>query len=102
MSNDSTLSFDRMRGMLVRAAELLIFDDISSALDVETERILWEQLFSQESHNRTYLVVSHRRAVLQRANTILLLKNGHLVASGSLEELLETSEEMRKLWEGEE
>ena len=86
--------------MLVRHAELLIFDDISSALDIETERILWQQLFSQHTH--TYLVVSHRRAVLQRADTILLLQNGTIIATGKLDELLQSNEEMRKLWDGEE
>ena len=87
--------------MLIREAELLIFDDISSALDVETERTLWERLFAR-SGSQTFLVVSHRRAVLQRADTILLLKDGTTAASGTLDELLESSEEMRKLWAGEE
>jgi ABC-type transport system involved in cytochrome bd biosynthesis fused ATPase/permease subunit len=47
---------------LVREAELLVFDDLSSALDVETEQTLWERLFA--TRNRTYLVVSHRQTVL--------------------------------------
>jgi ATP-binding cassette subfamily B protein len=85
--------------MLVRDAELLIFDDLSSALDVETEQILWERLF--ESEQRTCLVVSHRRAVLQRADAIIVLKNGKVEATGKLETLLETCDEMRRLWKGE-
>jgi ATP-binding cassette subfamily B protein len=85
--------------MLVRDAELLIFDDLSSALDVETEQILWERLF--ESEQRTCLVVSHRRAILQRADAIIVLKNGKVEATGKLATLLETCEEMRRLWRGE-
>jgi ATP-binding cassette, subfamily B, bacterial len=85
--------------MLVRDAELLIFDDLSSALDVETEQVLWERLFTHEQH--TCLVVSHRRAVLQRADTIIVLKNGRVEATGKLAELLETCEEMQHLWKGE-
>lgn len=45
--------------MFVRQPELLVFDDLSSALDVETERTLWERVF--ERQDQTCLVVSHRR-----------------------------------------
>ncbi|MEX2280726.1 MAG: ABC transporter ATP-binding protein [Acidimicrobiia bacterium] len=80
-------------------AELLVFDDISSALDVETEAALWEGLFRKR--NVTCLVVSHRRPVLRRADRILLLDEGRLVAQGELPDLLETEPAMRALWDAE-
>lgn len=85
--------------MLVRPAELFVVDDLSSALDVETETLLWQRLASQRTS--TVLAVSHRRPVLKRADYILVLKNGHIEAEGSLDTLLANSSEMQWLWHGE-
>ena len=81
---------------LVRDTELLVLDDLSSALDVETEAELWRRLFALEG--RTFLVVSHRRPVLRRADRIVVLAQGRVEATGRLEELLDSSAEMRRIW----
>ncbi len=83
----------------VREPELLILDDLSSALDLDTERALWQRLFER---NTTCVVVSHSRAALTRADQILVLEKGRITGRGKLNELLATSPEMRRLWAGEE
>lgn len=85
--------------MFIRQPELSIFDDISSALDIETERTFWERVFNDQS--ATCLAVSHRKPALRRADHIIVLKDGLIVGEGKLSALLESCSEMQMLWQNE-
>lgn len=64
--------------MFLGQAELLVFDDLSSALDAATEAELWARLLAR-GDDVTCLVVSHSAAALARADQVLTLGDGRLV-----------------------
>lgn len=75
--------------MFVRGADLLVLDDISSALDVTTEAALWERLIELCHKKETaLLVVTQKKAALQHADHIIVLNNGEVKAQGSLHKLM--------------
>ncbi len=84
--------------MFLRDAELMVFDDLSSALDVETERRLWDGLFA--ARDATCLVVSHRRAALERADKVIVMEAGRIVAQGDLPAVMAASRELSQLFSG--
>lgn len=82
--------------MFFRKADLMVFDDISSALDVATENKLWTRIF--QKRQATCLVVSNRKAALKKADQIIVMRDGKIYAKGTLEELLESCDEMQEIW----
>ncbi|MEQ4209821.1 ABC transporter ATP-binding protein [Actinopolymorpha sp. B17G11] len=61
---------------LVRRTDLVVLDDVSSSLDVETESRLWDRLVADPG--RTLLVVSNRPATIARADQIIRLDHGEI------------------------
>ncbi|GMQ84706.1 MAG: ABC transporter ATP-binding protein [Acidimicrobiia bacterium] len=84
--------------MLAREPQLLVFDDLSSALDVDTEQMLWDRLF-HGTRDATALVVSHRKPALQRADQVIVMRGGRIDAVGPAEQLLKTNQEFQRLWQ---
>lgn len=74
---------------LLKNAEILIFDDSTSALDLKTEANLYEALQKSNPHS-TRIMIAQRIASVRRADRIVVLENGKVAACGSHEELLES------------
>lgn len=68
--------------------QILILDDITSALDATTEALVWREL-EQKLPGVTYFIVSHRTSTIERADLIVVLKEGRIEEMGSHAELME-------------
>jgi ATP-binding cassette subfamily B protein len=76
---------------------ILILDDSTSAIDSATEDQI-QQAMRHILEGRTTLLITHRLAQIRRADRILLLKNGALLAQGTHDELLATSNAYRQIF----
>lgn len=80
---------------LYSAGDILILDDIFSAVDIDTERFLIEQLFNQKIATNI-IVVSNRMSVLEKTDFNIVIENGEISAKGTHNELVEKSEFYRE------
>ena len=72
---------------LLKDAPVLILDEATSALDSESEWLI-QQALSQVMKDRTTLVIAHRLSTIEKADQILVLKDGHIVESGTHQTLI--------------
>jgi ATP-binding cassette subfamily B protein len=69
---------------------ILILDDATASVDAQTEQLI-QQALERLMHGRTTFVIAHRLSTVQRADLILLLAHGRVVAQGTHQTLLATS-----------
>ena len=93
---------DRQRVAIARALfrnpEILILDEATSALDSASERVVQKALDDVTKTGITMVVVAHRLSTIQGVDAIYVLDRGHIVESGSHNELISHSELYAILW----
>lgn len=83
---------------VLKGAEIMIFDDATSALDLKTEAAFYEAL-DRENPNSTKIIVAQRIASVRRADRIVVLENGGIAACGTHEELLASCKTYRDIYD---
>jgi ATP-binding cassette subfamily B protein len=91
----------RQRIALARAfltdPRILILDDSTSAIDSETEDMIQRAIYAA-ARGRTTLIITHRLSQIRWADLILVLRKGRLVASGTHDDLMRSSEAYRRIF----
>ena len=72
---------------ILRDAPILLLDEATSALDAESERLV-QQAVDGLSQDRTTLIVAHRLATVKKADRIIVMEAGQIVAQGTHAELV--------------
>ena len=78
--------------------KLLLLDEVSSALDVENEQAVMQEI-DRFRGQMTIIVIAHRLSTIRNADTIHLLENGRVAESGAWDELLERKGKFNRLYQ---
>ncbi len=81
---------------IYKHASLLLFDEATSALDNESEKRIQNAL-KNYAKDKITITIAHRLSTIEDADMILVFQAGHIVASGTHQELLENSQSYKKL-----
>ncbi|MCD8071902.1 MAG: ABC transporter ATP-binding protein/permease, partial [Alistipes sp.] len=81
---------------LLRKPQILILDDSTSAVDTETELRIRQNLSKMEG--TTVVIITQRIHTMQSADRVLILEDGRIEAYGTPQELLESSEMYREIY----
>jgi len=85
-----------MSRALIRKPKILVLDDTTSAVDSITEKVIRKNM-KEALEGSTKFIVSSKISSIKHADLILVLEDGRIVAQGTHEELLKTSEHYREI-----
>eukprot|EP00808_Paulinella_micropora_P032085 g24929.t1 len=83
---------------ILKAPEIMIFDEATSSLDTLTEKEIMGSL-EEVGKNRTSLTIAHRLSTIMKCDSILVLKHGKVVEQGSHAQLIALNGEYKQLWD---
>ncbi|MGF0095503.1 ABC transporter ATP-binding protein [Peptoniphilus sp. SGI.035] len=83
---------------MIKNAPIVILDEATSYIDPENEALIQDAI-SELVKGKTLIVIAHRLNTIINVDKIFVIKNGELTAQGSHDELLQSSEDYRNLWE---
>ena len=83
---------------LLKNSPIILLDEATSSLDGESENQV-QQAISNLTKNKTTIIIAHRLSTIMNADTIFVLNNGEIVASGKHKELLNTSKIYKNLYD---
>ena len=82
---------------LMKESPILILDDATSAVDMETEALIQKALRNLDHHVTTF-IIAHRISSVKHADEIIILKDGRIVERGTHDELLRADGEYAKIY----
>ena len=83
---------------LLKQPKILIMDDSTSAVDTKTDRLIRDAM-QHEIPNTTKIIIAQRVASVQESDLILVMRDGQILDKGTHDQLLQTCEEYRSIYE---